>query len=82
MERQVARSTETAKAALRHITDLSRRVELLEKKHQGLKSQLSKMVMARDLAVAESRNRQGEVKAPEPRVRMLDDELDSLKRRG
>lgn len=42
MELQMVRSVETSKDALRWLTDLSRRVDLPEKKAQGLKSPLAR----------------------------------------
>lgn len=78
---QVARSAETADDALRRLADSSRLVELLEKEAQGMKSQLRKTVMARDLAVAKQSNRHREVKALEAPELMLGVEMDLLERR-
>lgn len=77
---QVARLAETARDALRRLTNSSRCVDLLEGGRQGLKSQLSKTVTGLDSVADESGNREREVKAFKPRVRMFGNEMDSLER--
>lgn len=58
MKRQVTRLAKTVDDTLSRLTDLSRHVELFEVEAQGLNSQLSKTVKARDSAFAKSSNRQ------------------------
>lgn len=76
--------TEWSKAAENTHSGLSKAskcAELLEVEAEVSRTQLRKMMKARDSAVAGSNSRQREVRAFGARLSMPDDELDSLKRR-
>lgn len=81
IELRVARSAEAAYDALQRLAHSSNRVDLVQEEAQCLRPHLSEIVTAHDLAGAESKSRQREVKAQKARVRMRGDELEFRKRR-
>lgn len=79
MELQVTESSKAAEEGLMWLSETSKGAELLEGEVQVLKTQLSKMVKAREQVVEDSESRQWQVRALKTRAHMLGDKLDSLK---
>lgn len=80
-QRQVAETEKAADGVLRRLSKVSKRVRLLEGEALVLKSRIRIPEKALDVAVPNFDGWMREVRPPEVRVRMLCDELGSLKRR-